>query len=83
MVPHDMSNTSSSCAVPYVLEVRQGWFDDMGIREGDRVVGIDGARHTGSISFNNLISESNNYSRGPRGEKNVTKTYDRNNSQNH
>jgi uncharacterized membrane protein (UPF0127 family) len=39
MEPHSLDSHSSEYPVRYVLEVPQGWFDEHGIAEGDRVVG--------------------------------------------
>lgn len=41
--PFDEASVSSREAVPYALEVHRGWFRAHGIREGDRVEGLDRA----------------------------------------
>jgi uncharacterized protein len=39
MEPHSLDSHTSEHPVRHVLEVPQGWFDERGIAEGDRVVG--------------------------------------------
>jgi uncharacterized membrane protein (UPF0127 family) len=41
MQPGDLTPVRSSRSVRYALEVPQGWFGRSGIREGDRVAGLD------------------------------------------
>jgi uncharacterized membrane protein (UPF0127 family) len=40
MMPHDLDSVSSSCEVPYALEMNDGWFDNMGINPGSRVTNL-------------------------------------------
>ena len=40
MRPFDVSSTKSLYPVRYALEVNQGWFEERGIRKGDRVEGL-------------------------------------------
>jgi len=37
MYPHDINSVTSSRSVRYALEVPQGWFSRVGVREGDKV----------------------------------------------
>jgi len=37
MHPHDLNSVVSSRSVRYALEVPQGWFSRVGVREGDRI----------------------------------------------
>jgi uncharacterized membrane protein (UPF0127 family) len=40
MAPHDESMHMSRGPAPYALEMRKGWFDQRGIRPGDKVEGL-------------------------------------------
>ena len=40
MEPHDTSHTKSVYPAMYALEMNQGWFEENGVKKGDRIEGI-------------------------------------------